>query len=267
MLHHPRRVAEVYASLFLQMLKVRLAYKGDFIADLIATALGGVASLLFVILLFHRIEDLGGWNRDEIFLIYGLSMISYGLFGCVAWNLFEFGDRYIIQGRFDRVLLRPASSYFQVLFDSFRIPALAESLIGLGVAVFAARRLALEFTPILLAFTVLTILAGAVIFIAVFSILASISFHFEDRIGVSPPVFNMIAFGRYPQTIFPPLLQFLLRWVIPFGFVSFYPATAILGRGALEGLAITSPLVAAGFAGIAAGCWRRGVRRYESTGS
>jgi ABC-2 type transport system permease protein len=262
-----KRMLEVYGALFVQMIKVRLAYKGDFIADLIATALGGVASLLFVILLFHRISDLGGWTREEIFLVYGMSMVSYGLFGCVAWNLFEFGDRYIIHGRFDRVLLRPASSYFQVLFDSFRIPALAESLIGVGVLVFSVQRTGVTLTPGMLCFGALAVISGAVIFIAVFSILASISFHFEDRIGVSPPIFNMIAFGRYPQTIFPPLLQFFLRWIVPFGFVAYYPATHVLGRSGLEGLAILSPLVATAFSVIAALFWRLGVRHYESTGS
>ena len=257
----------VYSALFIQMLKVRLAYKGDFLADLVATSLGGIASLLFVILLFARIPELAGWNRNEIFLIYGMSMISYGLFGCVSVNLFEFGERYIIHGRFDRVLLRPASTYWQVLFDSFRIPALSESIIGAGIVVWALRGLSLSLTPADLLFALVAVVSGAVIFIAVFSILASISFHFEDRIGVAPPVFNMITFGRYPQNIFPSALVFLLRWVVPFGFVAYYPATGILGHEPYAGLVVVSPLVALAFTALATLCWRLGVRRYESTGS
>jgi ABC-2 type transport system permease protein len=256
----------IYAALFVQMLKVRLAYKGDFLADLVATALGSVASLLFVLLIFTRVPELQGWSREEILLIYGMSMISYGMFGCVSWNLYEFGDRYIIQGQFDRVLLRPAYAFVQVLFDSFRIPALSESVIGLGVVGFAAGRLELSVSAVEVAFGGVAVVSGFVIFSAVFTILASLSFHFEDRIGVSPPVFNMINFGRYPQTIFPPVLAFLLRWVIPFGFVSFYPATGILGRSAYAGLAILSPVVALGFSVLAGILWRVGVRRYESTG-
>jgi ABC-2 type transport system permease protein len=260
-------VLRVYCALFVQMLKVRLAYKGDFFADLLATGLGGIASLLFVLLLFQRIPELAGWNREEIFLIYGMSMVSYGLFGCVAWNLFEFGDRYIIQGRFDRVLLRPANSYLQVLFDQFRLPALSESLIGLGIIAFSLARLDLQPTLGEWFFGALTVLCGSVLFICVFSTLASLSFHFEDRIGVSPPVFNMIAFGRYPQTIFPPVLRFLLRWIIPFGFVAYYPATGLLGRSPYEGLVLLSPLVTLCFVVLTCWFWRLGVRRYESTGS
>ena len=87
------------------------------------------------------------------------------------------------------------------------------------------------------------------------------------RIGISPPVFNLIAFSRYPQTIFPHSLQFVMRWVIPFGFVSFYPATFLLGRSRLEGLALLAPVVALAFSLLAAAAWQVGVRRYESTGS
>jgi ABC-2 type transport system permease protein len=257
----------VYAALFVQMLKVRLAYKADFLADLLATALGGLSSLLFVWLIFLRIPSLAGWSREEVLLIYGMSMVSYGLFGTVSWNLFEFGDRYIIQGRFDRVLLRPAGTYTQILFDSFRIPALSESLVGLLVVAWSARRLGLDPSAFDLLFGVTAVVSGAVIFIAVFSLLASLSFHFEDRIGISPPVFNLIAFSRYPQTIFPAAIGFLLRWVIPFGFVAFYPAEGLLGRSPYRGLTVLAPVVALGFALLTALMWRIGVRRYESTGS
>jgi ABC-2 type transport system permease protein len=261
------RVVRIYLALFAQMLKVRLAYRGDLLADLFATALGGLSSLFFVLLFFARVDELAGWRRDEVLFIVGLAMMSYGLFGTVSWNLFEFGDRYVIEGRFDRVLLRPISTWAQVLFDHFRIPVLSETLIGAGVVVYAERSLGLGLGPLQWGFVAFTVLCGTAIYLFVFSILASVSFHFEDRIGVAPPVFNLIPFGRWPQEIFPPAVRFLLRWVIPFAFVAFYPATGALDRpewGALAGLALA---VALAFALLAALSWRIGVRRYESTGS
>jgi len=262
-----RRTIEVWGALFTQMLKVRLSYKGDFFAELFATALGGVASLAFVVLLFLRTDQLGGWSREEILFVYGMSMMSYGLFGCVSINLFEFGDRYVIEGRFDRVLLRPVGTYSQVLFDNFRIPALAESAIGLSVVLWSAAHLPVSFGLVDVLFALAAILSGAVLFISVFTMLASLSFHFEDRVGVSPPIFNMIAFGRYPQTIFPSALRFLLRWVVPFGFVAFYPAQGLLGHRPYAELVYLSPLVALVFAFVASRLWKWGVRHYESTGS
>ena len=49
---------------------------------------------------------------------------------------------------------------------------------------------------------VLMVVCGAVIYLAVFLILTAVSFWFEDRVGIVPPVFNMLTFGRYPLTIY-----------------------------------------------------------------
>jgi ABC-2 type transport system permease protein len=261
------RTLRIYLALFAQMLKVRLAHRGDFFADLFATALGGLASVLFVLLFFVPVESIHDWTRDQVLLVVGLQMSCYGIFATVSWNLFEFGDRYVIEGRFDRVLLRPVSTWAQVLCDQFRIPVLSESAIGLAVVVHSARKLGLSFTALDVGFAAVTIASGTAIYVFVFSILASLSFHFEDRVGVAPPVFNLIQVGRWPQEIFPTPLRLFLRWVIPFGFVAFYPAQRLLGGGAFRELALVTPLVALGFGLLHVGTWRLGVRRYESTGS
>lgn len=261
------RTLRIYGALFAQMLKVRLAYRGDFVADLFATALGGLSSLFMVLLFFVPVGNLSGWRRDEVLFIVGLSMMSYGIFATVSWNLFEFGDRYIIEGRFDRVLLRPISSWAQILFDQFRIPVLSETVIGAWVVGHSASNLGLALSPSEWGFVAITVLSGTAIYVFVFSMLASVAFHFEDRIGVAPPVFNLIPFGRWPQEVFPLAIRLLLRWVIPFGFVAFYPSEALLGRLPFGKLALLSPLVALAFGGLNAFFWRLGVRRYESTGS
>ncbi|MEJ2244924.1 MAG: ABC-2 family transporter protein, partial [Acidobacteriota bacterium] len=65
---------------------------------------------------------------------------------------------------------------------------------------FRAPKIPLSLSNILL-FPIL-VLCGAVIYVCIFVILSSVNFWVEDRIGLSPPVFNMIAFGRYPITIY-----------------------------------------------------------------
>ena len=262
-----RRDLTIFGSYFAQFLKARLAYRADFFAEVGATLLGTAFSLAFVLVLFRPIEGLAGWSRDEILFIYGLSMIPYGLYGTVSWNLYEFGDRYIIEGNFDRVLLRPLNSFLQILFESFRIQSLAESAIGLIVVMFAAASLELSFS-VLDAFWLLTaILSGTIIFLSVFGSIASLSFHFEDRIGIAPPVFNLITAGRYPLDIFHPSVRFLLRWVIPFSFVAFYPSTRLLGHDEFRSLCMLSPLVACASLLVLWLAWTFGTRRYSSTGS
>ena len=232
-----------------------------------ATLIGTGFSLLFVLVLFTPIDSISGWGRNEILFIYGLSLIPNGLYGMVSWNMYEFGDKYIIEGNFDRVLLRPLSSFLQVLFESFRIQALTDSVIGLIVMLLAASALELTWSFFDILWLGVAILSGTAIFLAVFGTIASLSFHFEDRIGIAPPVFNLITAGRYPVDIFNLPVRFLLRWIIPFSFVAFYPATRLLGHDEFRSLCLFSPVVALVFLAILWFSWRLGTRRYSSTGS
>lgn len=262
-----RHDLSIYAAYFARFLKARMAYRADFFADVFATALGTTASLLFVFILFVPIDVIAGWKRDEILFIYGLSLIPYGLYSTISWNLYEFGDRYIIEGNFDRVLLRPLNSFLQVAFESFRIQSLTDAVIGVIIVVTSSVSLGLAPGPLDWVWMAVAILSGTTILIAVFGSIASLSFHFEDRIGIAPPVFNLITAGRYPVEIFGPVIRFLLRFVVPFSFVAFYPSTHLLGHSEFRTLCLMTPLVAAISLVVLTVMWRLGVKRYSSTGS
>lgn len=73
--------------------------------------------------------------------------------------------------------------------------------------------------------------------------------------------------GRYPLTIYNHFIQFMLSWIIPFAFASFYPTTHFLGRHSFAFHFYLVPFVAAGFSLMAILVWRRGVQNYTSTGS
>jgi ABC-2 type transport system permease protein len=255
------------SAYFSQYAKVRVSYRGDFFISLATSIAATVFSLGFVIVLFQKAPQLKGWRFDEVLFLYGFSMIPYGLFNVLSLNLYDFGNTYIMEGKFDRVLLRPISSLFQVLFEVFRIESLQEIVTGSVVVWYASRHLDLHWTA--LDFTMLFIwaISGGVIYVSVFLFLSTFSFWFEDRIGIHPPFWNLIAFGRYPLSIYSGFIQFLLSWIIPFGFASFYPTAWMLRREEFARYTPLAPLVAAACLTIAILAWNFGSRRYTSTGS
>lgn len=250
-----------------QYAKVRLSYRADFLIGVATSILATLFSLGFVLVLFQRVPNLAGWKFEEVLFLYGFSLIPFGLFNVISLNLYEFGNTHIIEGKFDRVLLRPISSLFQVLFEIIRIESLHEVLTGLFVVAWASRRLQLQWTLLDAVLLFFFALCGAVIYISVFLMLTCVSFWVEDRIGVHPPVWNLIAFGRYPLTIYNGAIQFLLSWLIPFGFAAFYPSVHLLDRAEFRHFAWGVPLVAATFLTLAIALWNHGVKQYSSTGS
>jgi len=262
-----RRYLGLLAEYFLQYAKVRLAYKGDFFISVFTTLVATGFGLAVVLILFGRVPRLMDWSFYEILFLYGFGLIPMAMFSVVSINLYYFGDRYIVQGNFDRILLRPIHSLFQILFEQFRLESAADAAVGVFVVHYAARRLALDFGLLDWLTLAFAALCGFVIYVSVFLMLTAVSFWMEDRVGVMPPVYNMIAFGRYPLKIYNVFLQFFLSWIIPFGFATFYPSAHLLGRTEYRLYFPLLPVIAAAFAALAVALWNRGVCNYSSTGS
>src|SRR5215831_349556 len=161
-----RRHGRLFLLYFGQYAKARLEYRADFFSSVFASFLGTAAAFGFLLIVFSRVPAVRGWSFAEMVFLYGFSLIPLGLFNVLSWNLYLFADRYLIEGRFDRVLLRPVSSVFQILFESFRLESIQESVTGIVAIVWASRRLGLSFGPLDLVLFGVWAACGAVIYLA-----------------------------------------------------------------------------------------------------
>jgi ABC-2 type transport system permease protein len=220
-----------------------------------------------VFLIFRHVPRIAGWSFTQILFLYGYSLLPLSLFNTVSVNLYYFSDSYIVMGKFDQVLLRPVHPLFQVFSEKFRLEALGDTVLGLVVLLSCAHTLGLRFGVTGWLFILAATICGCALYSSVFLMLTCVSFWMEDRVGVVPPIYNMLAFGRYPLDIYGQLVRFLLSWVVPFGFASFYPAAHLLGKDAYRTYTYLLPLVTVAFVAMALAVWSRGVRNYTSTGS
>lgn len=252
---------------FVQYSKVRLAYRADFLTSVATTILGSAAGIAAVWLIFRRAPVIHGWSYDEILFLYAFGLLPLSLFNLLSINLYYFSEVYIVQGKFDRVLLRPVHTLVQILFEQFRVEALGDMVLGLVLLVVTAPKAGVALDLPFWLFAAAATVLGAVLLLAVFLALTAVSFWMEDRVGIIPPVYNMMAFGRYPLDIYGTPVKLLLSWVIPFGFAGFYPVSFLLGKEGTTFVAWMLPLMTAAFLALAVMVWNRGVRNYSSTGS
>ncbi len=266
-LREPLRQGAIFAGYFAQFLKSRLAYRVDFMVDLTANLVSLAVQLIVLSVLFAKVEALRGWTYDQVLFIYGFSLLPLGLFNLVSVNIYRFSERFIIEGNFDRVLLRPLNPLAQILFESFNLGGLNEMLLGGVVMGAAAARLDLGLGPVDVLALVGLAATASLVFTGVFLGLTSVSFWFEDRMGLAPPVYNVIRFSRYPVTIFSPFVRLILTFVLPFAWVAFYPAAWFIGTGTFRRFALFTPLVGVVVFALGYTVWRLGMRRYASTGS
>src|SRR6202012_969971 len=136
----------------------------DFLIGLATSVCATVFQLGFVFVLFRNVPRLADWRFDEVLFLYGFSLIPFGVFNVLSQNIYEFGGEYIMEGKFDSVLIRPVNSLFQVLFVAFRFESFHEILVGLAIVFWSARRLGHHWSAGDLALLGLFAISGATIY-------------------------------------------------------------------------------------------------------
>lgn len=223
--------------------------------------------VLFVFSLFVRVPHLMGWRREEIFFIFGFSQVSLGLFFTFFSNLLELSDKYIIEGNFDRILLRPLNSFFQLVTERIYWEESSTIIVGLSMMSYALSRLGLALGPADYLVLAGLALSACAIYLAIFTTLVSLTFWFNDRGSVVSVMLMLEGFSRYPVTIYNRTVRLALTFIIPYAFTAFFPSMFVLGRESYRLYVWLTPAVAVVSLAAALAVWRAGSRAYQSTGS
>lgn len=261
------RYIVIFNQYLAQYMKSQMAYRADFFANIFSELLQQSVNLIFIAVVFSKVSSIKGWSKDEVLFIYGFFLVPFGIYGGFLNHLFDVPEKYVLQGEFDRILLRPLNAWYQVIIETMNPELLVGTLTGIVIMLRSARALhiTLVWSDIPL---ILVLVAGAtMVYAGVYTLLASIGFWSEGNTGLMPMVYNLSNYGRYPMTIYRGVTRFLLTWVLPFAFVGFYPATIIMHRYEFAGYAYLTPVI--GIISFAVGyrVWVAGVRNYRGTGS
>ena len=271
------RVAEfrgdVAIALRIALLRVRgqMQYRGSFWMQIIGNFFVNVVEVLVTWSLFQHFDNLGGWSLEEVILLHGLSMVAFSL-GDTLSNGVQSVPQMIREGTFDRNLVRPMSVYLQSAVSEVSVRHfghLAQGLVLLAVGLYAAP---IEWTTGRLLYLPVIVASGALFFAALFTVEAILAFWTVNGIeAVNAFTYGGSDLGQYPLHIFRRGLRLLFLWVIPIGFMTYYPALYLLDRTDPLGLprlaSFVAPLAAVLFCFVIRFGWGAALRRYTSTGS
>lgn len=246
-------------------------YRISFALQLVGAFLLSFGDFLAILVIFQHLPLLGGWSLEEVAFLYGTSYVSFKLTDMVLGHADDL-PQYIRTGAFDSFLLRPLGSLFQLLTADFELKHAGALLQGLLVLAYSVTQAPIDWDPPRVAMLIVMLGSGAVIFGAVWIVANTIVFWVIDTREIA----NAFTYGsneltQYPLHIFGGWLRRIATFVVPVGFVNYFPALYILDRpdplGAPRAVSFLSPLVAIAAVLVAARIWGWGVRHYRSTGS
>ncbi len=257
-----------YVALAWAFIRSRASYRASFIARSIALAFADLTSILLIGIVIVRFGSLAGWGWPALALLYALSQISYAVARCVSVPLDHF-DELIVSGDLDGVLTRPTRPLFHILAGGVELMNVGRIAVGITVLVVAGRAAGVRASAGNVALVVASVAGGACILFAMTWMVASLSF-WTTRTGKLQDIVQSSsrAFAEYPLVIYPASIRFVLTWLVPVALVTYFPARRLLGLpGGDSPLAFAALPAGALLLGAAALLWRRGLRRYQSTGS
>lgn len=266
MVQNLKRYWRLYRVLIKQFLKVVMQSKVDFLMGLLGFFLTQATGIIFLYLIFQQIPSLQGWTLDQLIFIYGFAQIPRGIDHLFTDNIWLVAWRLVINGEFDRYMLRPMNVFFQVIAEKLQPDALGEILIGSILVILSAQKGVVAITPLNILLFVVSMLAGALIYTSIKLFFASFALWIKQSGFLLQVAYEMAEFAKYPTSIYHKSIQFIITWVVPFAFVAYLPASFFLGKSGASVIGIEC-VIALVFWCAAYGLFNYGLKYYESAGN
>ncbi len=252
-------------------IRAQMQYRMSFFMQAAGMLLATGVEFAGILFLFQRFGSLRGWSLPEVGVLYGMVNIAFALAEAVARG-FDVFPALVKSGDFDRLLLRPRGTAFQVAAQELQLMRVGRLLQGACVLGWAMWKLGLVEQPVKLALIGLAILGGMCLFFGLFVFQATLAFWTVETLEIMNTVtYGGTETGQYPMTIYRPWFRRFFTFVVPLACVNYLPAGAILPSAARLGLppaaAWLAPLIGMAFLAVSLQVWKLGVRHYASTGS
>lgn len=252
-------------------LRGQMAYRGSFWMQIISNFVIHFAEVLALFAMFYRFDDMGGWTLGEVAFLHGISMLAFSIGDTIAVGLDSVPEQ-IRQGEFDRVLIRPLSSWIQTIVSEVSLRHAGQLVQGVLILAVSFSMVDIIWTIGRVLVLVIAIVTGIALYIALFTLVAILSFWTVNSIeAVNAFTYGGSDLAQFPLHIFDRWMRNLFMFVIPVAFTAYYPALYILDKvdplGMPDWFMFIGPFVIALFCLIVSRAWQQGIRHYRSTGS
>jgi ABC-2 type transport system permease protein len=263
-------VLDVYRQYWRINLLTTLEYRANFIMWFGFTIVyhGSAIAALYVTL--TNFPSMNGWDFRNMAFLYALWMTAHAVNSVFFSAISEIPD-WIRDGEFDRLLVRPLDPLFQVITTpNSMFPD--ELILALSFLVVATVANHIAVTAGFLFLVTLVIIGGALIDASIGLIIATVAFWFVQVDALRWMILQLEQeFTRYPLSIYGRGVRLVLAFVIPFGFMNYFPAAYFLGKasngiGLPVVIGLATPLIGVAFLVVANLFWRFGLQRYQGVG-
>jgi ABC-2 type transport system permease protein len=256
----------LYFIIEAQYIKARLQYRADFVISSVGMFFSSLATLGVFWVIFNSIPDLAGWTFMEMVFIYAFYMVAISPMQILfdhTWQL----RFHIQQGTFLKYYFRPLNMMFYYMSEMFDLKGLTQLAAGILLLIYASVQLGIVWTVPKLALLLASLFSAALVLISITLMAGCAAFWVVNSYPVLGLAWKLREFAPYPMNIFDGLFRFTFTFLLPIGFIAFYPSEIFLRPLEVSPLVYFSPVIGLGLFALAYWVWTLGVNSYTGTGS
>lgn len=256
----------LYFIIEAQYIKARMQYRADFIISSLGMFFTSIVTLSVFWVIFDSVPNLAGWSLMEMVFIYAFYMLAISPMQILfdhAWQL----RFHIQQGTFLKYYFRPLNMLFYYMSEMFDLKGLIQLVAGIILLVYSGTQLNIDWSIARIALLLMTLFSASLVLISMTVSAACAAFWVIDSYPVLGLAWKLREFSPYPLTIFDGAFRFTFTYIIPIGFVAFYPSQLFLRPNEATPLIYFSPLIGIGLFALTYWIWTKGVNSYTGTGS
>lgn len=251
-------------------LRSQLAYRGSFLSDVAGQVLLGLTEFVELYAIVHNVSTFGGMTLAQTLLVFGLASVSFAL-GDLMMGETDSMSETIRSGKLEVLLVRPLPVLLQLATSDFQLRRVGRLIFAVAALIAALLLTEIDWDPAKVTLALITPLAGAAIFCALFLGAGAMQFWILDGRQFA----NAFTYGgRYVASMpgaalfFP--IQIFFTFVIPATLVAYAPSLVILHLDGPAGIPAWTGWLGLPAAVVLSGLmlllWRAAIKKYTGAG-
>lgn len=259
---------KLWMEYFDKAIKQWKEYSLDFIFISFASLFTIFIGVINIEIIFSEVKSIAGWNKNEVLWMYGYFNFVQCIFNTFFINCFDISS-WVHSGKIDMLKVRPCSVFFQLMCSeryNTEFP-IDQFIMGIVLMIRAGMSLDLKWNVIRALQLVFIMIFSVIIYSTLIFIISALSLWTVKNNYFIEFIMELENINQYPITAYGLGMSTFLTYIVPIGFVSFYPNMFFLGYGNGYTLVFAILGVTVLLLSIACVIWKLGLARYQSPNS
>lgn len=259
-----------YLTIFNHLIRYNIAreteFRGNFLFLTFTAALWVVFYVVVIEVYFRFTDQIVGWSKGEVFVLYGLFRIIKGIFDVFLRPNVNYLPEAIQFGTLDYLLTRPINPLFLLSVSRHKVSEVSSPLVGILILGYALSSYMIFLPSVAYIGLIIDIALGVIIFYCLILAFAVLAF-FLTRLTAISSIYDVISNTlRFPADTLSRGSAVAELLVFPLALAVTWPAKLFLGKIELSYIGVYALLTFLLFA-LVYRFWLFALKRYTSASS